>query len=53
MPGFLGFGSSGSGEMFAFDAKHQVFMIPFIGMDPEEAQLVAGAWIEFVNLMER
>ena len=52
-PGFLGFGSSGGGEMFAFDDRHQIFMIPFIGMDPEEAILVARSWGEFVNLMEK
>jgi hypothetical protein len=52
-PGFLGFGSSGGGEMFAFDDKNRVFMIPFVGMEPAEARLVAGSWVEFVNLMEK
>ncbi len=39
--------------MFAFDDKHRVSMIPVIGIDPEEAGLVAESWVEFVNLMEK
>jgi hypothetical protein len=52
-PGFLGFGSSGGGEMLAFDLNGRVVMIPFIGMHADEARLVAGSWREFVEQIER
>ena len=51
-PGFLGFGSSGGGEMLAFDMAHRIHMVPFIGMAPEEARLVADSWADFVAKME-
>jgi hypothetical protein len=52
-PEFLGFGSSGGGEMLAFDEHGAVFMIPFIGMASDEAMPVAGSWREFVERIER
>ena len=52
-PGFLGFGSSGGGEMLAFDVNGRVVMIPMVGMSPDEAKLVADSWIEFVEKIER
>jgi hypothetical protein len=52
-PGFLGFGSSGGGEMLAFDADGRVVMIPFIPMSPELALPVADSWSEFVERIER
>jgi len=52
-PGFLGFGSSGGGEMLAFDTEGAVVMIPFIGMSPGEAKAVADSWSEFVAKIER
>jgi hypothetical protein len=48
-PGFVGFGSSGGGEMLAFDADGRVVMIPFIGMSPDEVWPVADSWNEFVK----
>lgn len=51
-PGFLGFGSNGSGEMLAFDESGAVFSIPFIGMSPTEAWRVADSWQDFVKEME-
>lgn len=50
--GFLGFGSSGGGELSAFDAGGRVFMIPFVGMSADETRLVADTWAEFVERME-
>lgn len=52
-PGFLGFGSSGGGEMLAFDAKARIVMIPFIGMSPKYARPVANSWSEFVEKIEQ
>jgi hypothetical protein len=52
-PGFFGFGSSGGGELLAFDAGGRVFMIPFVGMSADEARPVADTWAEFVERMER
>jgi hypothetical protein len=53
VPGFLGFGSSGGGELLAFDARGRVFMIPFIVMSADEAILVADSWAEFVERIEQ
>ena len=52
-PGFLGFGSSGGGELLAFDAEGRVVMIPMVGMSADEARPVAGSWSEFVKKIER
>lgn len=51
-PGFLGFGSSGGGEMLAFDAEGRIVMLPFVGMCPADAKLVAESWEQFVENME-
>ena len=50
-PGFLGFATSGGGEMFAFSPSGAIVCLPFIGMEPEEALLIAPTWIEFENLL--
>jgi SMI1/KNR4 family protein SUKH-1 len=52
-PGFLGFGSSGGGEILAFDNDGGIVMIPFIGMSADEAIPVAHSWSEFVERIER
>ena len=52
-PGFLGFGSSGGGEMLAFDADGRIVMIPMVGMSPHGATPVAGSWSEFADRIER
>jgi len=52
-PEFLGFGSSGGGEMLAFDTGGRVVMIPFVGMSADEARPVADSWSEFVERIER
>ena len=52
-PEFLGFGSSGGGEMLAFDEHGAVFMIPFIGMASHEAVRVADSWSQFLERIER
>jgi hypothetical protein len=35
--------------MLAFDSIGAVYMIPFVGMEPEEAQKIAGSWREVVS----
>lgn len=46
-PSHKGFGSSGGGEMLAFNSKGQIVMIPFIWMSDDEAILIAASWSEF------
>jgi len=52
-PGFLGFGSSGGGELLAFDVAGRVVMIPMVGMSADEAMPVADSWSQFVEKIER
>jgi hypothetical protein len=51
LPGFFGFGSNGAGELLAFDLRRSrsapVVMVPFIGMDPAEAVVVASSFDVF------
>ena len=53
VPGFFAFGSSGGGEMFAFDLRKDhrgaVVIIPFIPMKAELAQVVARNFSEFTS----
>ena len=57
IPGFLGFGSSGGGELLAFDTqsgKHwKVVMIPFIPMSAKEAIVIANDFREFIRAISR
>ncbi len=47
MPGFLGFGSDGGGEMLAFDPVGAVYKLPFVGYSSkEDAWKVADRWSE-------
>jgi hypothetical protein len=52
-PGFLGFGSSGGGELLAFDSAGRVVMIPFVGMAVDTARPVADSWVEFLKKVEK
>ncbi len=53
LPGFFGFGSSGGGEMLAFDTRTQqpwkIYSVPFVGMAEEEAVLVAESFATFIK----
>jgi hypothetical protein len=53
-PGFFGIGSSGGGEMFAFDMRvaqpWPVVVVPFIGMEAEAALQVAPDFRSFVEM---
>jgi hypothetical protein len=46
-PGFLGFATSGGGEMFAVAPGGSVVCLPFIGMDPGVATTLAPSWNAF------
>ncbi|MFT3847297.1 MAG: hypothetical protein QM739_01050 [Propionivibrio sp.] len=50
-PGFLGFATSGGGEMLAFSPTGTVVCLPFIGMAPAEALPIAETWQQFVGLL--
>ena len=50
-PGFFGFATSGGGEMFAISPSGSVVCLPFIGMKPNAATLVAPNWPTFQALL--
>ena len=51
-PGFLGFATSGGGEMLAVSPSGTIVSFPFIGMAPSEALLVAENWAQFLALLQ-
>jgi len=55
LPGFFGFGSSGGGELLAFDTRTpepwKVVTVPFIPLDEEDAIVIAGSFEELVKAM--
>jgi hypothetical protein len=50
-PGLFGFGSNGGGECLAFDLREvgagRIVMVPFIGMDLQEAIVIAENFDQF------
>jgi len=50
-PGYFGFATSGGGEMYAFSPSGAIVCLPFIGMEPAEANLISPTWHDFVNLL--
>lgn len=50
-PGYLGFATSGGGEMFSFSPSGRIVCLPFIGMSPEEELLVGRTWQEFERML--
>lgn len=51
-PGFLAFAGNGGGEVLAFDAAGAVYMIPLIGMEPEQVIKIADSFAEFAETFE-
>ena len=51
-PGFLGFATSGGGEMFAISPAGEIVCLPFIGMAPTAAVKIAPSWHEFEELLK-
>lgn len=52
-PGFYGVGSDGGGEMLALDTNGKIYCLPFIGMSPEAATLIADSWESFFATFKR
>ena len=50
-PGYLGFATSGGGEMYAFSPKGAIVCLAFIGMSPLEELPVAPSWREFKGML--
>jgi hypothetical protein len=57
LPGLLGFGSNGAGEMFAFDTRSKmpwpIVMIPFIPMELESLKTITLDFESFVKQIGR
>ena len=57
VPGLLGFGSNGAGEMFAFDTRTAmpwpIVMIPFIPIELESLKIITPDFEPFVNQIGR
>lgn len=56
-PGFFAFGSNGGGEILAFDIRNDagrpIVALPCIGLEPDEAMLVAANFADFAAQMGR
>lgn len=52
-PGYLGFATSGSGEMYALDPSGRIVCLAFVGMSPKEELAVAETWREFEIMLSR
>ena len=50
-PGYFGFGTDGGGEMYALASNGAVVNIPFIGMEPAAARLIARSWRDFEGML--
>lgn len=50
-PGYLGFATSGGGEMFALSPTGKIVCLPFIGMSSSEELLVADSWASFEQML--
>ena len=50
-PGYLGFGTSGGGEMYAFSPQGDIVCLAFIGMSPREKLPVAASWDVFKAML--
>src|SRR4051812_27923992 len=46
-PGFFCFGSTGGGDLLAFDQAGAIYALLAIGMEPQYARRVAESWSEF------
>jgi hypothetical protein len=50
-PGYLGFATSGGGEMYAFSPRGSIVCLAFIGMSPSEELAVAPSWLAFEEML--
>lgn len=47
-PEFIGFGGNGGGDLLAFNSDGAVFLLPMIGLAPDEAVRIANTFNELV-----
>jgi hypothetical protein len=52
-PGFIAFAGNGGGEVLAFNATGEIYMLPLIGMEVDCAIKVAGSFVELAARFER
>lgn len=52
-PGYFGFATNGGGEMLALSPSGAVVCLPFIGMQPAVALLVAPSWVAFEGMLRK
>ena len=52
-PGYLGFATSGGGEMYAFSPSGAIVCLAFIGMSPREELQVTPSWVAFEKMLRR
>ena len=50
-PGYLGFGTSGGGEMYAFSPRGDIVCLAFVGMSPGEELAIAPSWAVFRGML--
>ena len=50
-PGYLGFATSGGGEMYTFSPSGRIVCLAFVGMSPKEDLPVAETWQEFEDML--
>ena len=52
-PGYVGFASSGGGELFAWSPTGSIVCLPFVGMSPTEELPIAQSWGLFESMLRR
>ena len=50
-PGYLGFATSGGGELYTISPSGRIVCLAFVGMNPKEELPVAETWQEFEGLL--
>jgi SMI1/KNR4 family protein SUKH-1 len=50
-PGYLGFATSGGGEMYAVSPRGTIVCLAFIGMSPAEELYIAPSWDSFTGML--
>ncbi len=50
-PGYLGFATSGGGEMYAFAPSGRIVCLAFVGMSPSEELPIAESWHAFEAML--
>lgn len=53
LPAYIGFGSSGGGELLAFAPTGEIVMVPFIPMNTSEARVIAASFRQLAALFGR